>query len=80
MTVSGWKIITAVRHWGHVRSKTTQKNAVLPLESRLVPLTLEHGELVPQSYILQANLVMGSEPGQKVAQERQSDRQYGCLA
>ena len=31
MTVSGWKIITAVRHWGQTRLRTTQKTRSWPL-------------------------------------------------
>jgi hypothetical protein len=45
-----------------------------------VDLAFEDRKLVPQGQDLQGELVLGTEPGQKVAQERGDNREHGPLA
>jgi hypothetical protein len=43
-------------------------------------LPFEDRKLVPQGQDLQGELVLGAEPGQKVAQERRDNCEHGLLA
>jgi hypothetical protein len=45
-----------------------------------VGLSFEDRKLVPQGQDLQGELVLGTEPGQKVAQERRYNREHDPLA
>ena len=50
---------------------------VCPLQSGLRRLPIEHRDLVPEGEILQGELLLGTEPGQRVAQEHRDNREHG---
>lgn len=50
---------------------------VFALQSGLVRRSIEHRDLAPEGEVLQGELVLGTEPGKKVAQERRDNREHG---